>query len=193
MEFRDTRYFPCTSKLSILCRRLISKPSAENGDNDEKLKPKTAALALGTAAVFVAAISSVAFAGECPADKVGVDVTKPGPAKASGVTDTVLSAIDLSDTPVHLKGYKMRIRRLVVQPGGIVAWHSHAERPSNIYIIEGSITEYRSTCAVPIEHKAGEAVAEVGGGLQHWWRNDPDKPTVLTSSDLFHEKMGVNT
>ncbi len=90
--------------------------------------------------------------------------------------------------PTSTAGYKMRLRRLVVQPGGIVAWHSHAERPSNIYIIEGSITEYRSTCAVPIEHKAGEAVAEVGA-LQHWWRNNTDKPTVLTSSDLFHDKM----
>jgi quercetin dioxygenase-like cupin family protein len=143
------------------------------------------------AAIFAAALvtsSGVAFAGECPAGKTGVDVTKPAPAQASGVTDTVLSAIDLADTPASLKGYKMRLRRLVVEPGGVVAWHSHAERPSNIYIIEGSITEYRSTCSVPIEHKAGDAVAEVGG-LQHWWRNNTDKPTVLTSSDLFHEKM----
>ena len=150
------------------------------------LRTLTAAAVLAASS---AAISGSAFAGECPADKVGVDVTKPGPTQPSGVTDTVLSAIDLANTPVHLKGYKIRLRRLVVQPGGIVAWHSHAERPSNIYIIEGSITEYRSTCAVPIEHKAGEAVAEVGAGLQHWWRNNTDKPTVLTSSDLFHEKM----
>ena len=140
-------------------------------------------------AAAVLAFPFAAFAGECPADKVGVDVMKPGPTKPSGVTDTVLSAIDLANTPVHLQGYKIRLRRLVVQPGGIVAWHSHAERPSNIYIIEGSITEYRSTCAVAIEHKAGEAVAEVGAGLQHWWRNNTKKPTVLTSSDLFHEKM----
>jgi hypothetical protein len=34
----------------------------------------------------------------------------------------------------------------------------HAERPLNI-------TEYRSTCAASIEHKAGDVVAEVGADL----------------------------
>ena len=141
------------------------------------------------AAILAVSASPAAFAGECPADKTGADLTKPGPAQSSGVTDTVLSAIDLAKTPVALDGYKLRIRRLVVQPGGIVAWHSHADRPSNIYIIEGSITEYRSTCSAPIEHVAGDTVAEVGANLQHWWRNNTDKPAVLTSSDLFHDKM----
>ena len=37
----------------------------------------------------------------------------------------------------------MRLRKLVVQPGGIVPNHSHAERPSNIYVVDGAITEYR--------------------------------------------------
>jgi len=144
---------------------------------------------IAAALAATVATSAAAFAGECPADKVGVNVTPPGTTQSSGVTDTVLSAIDLAKTPAALQGYKMRIRRLVIQPGGIVGWHSHAERPSNIYIIEGSITEYRSSCSVPIEHKAGEVVAEVGDNLQHWWRNNTDKPCVLTSSDLFHEKM----
>ena len=32
-------------------------------------------------------------------------------------------------------GRLLRMRKLVVQPGGIVPWHSHAERPANIRTI----------------------------------------------------------
>ncbi len=55
-----------------------------------------------------------------------------------------------------------RFRKLVVQPGGIVPWHEHSARPANILVVEGSITEYRSTCKVPIEHAAGDVDAEFG-------------------------------
>lgn len=144
---------------------------------------------VATASAAVALGAAAASAGECPAGKTGVDVRKSGPTASSDVTDTVLSAIDVSKTSVPLPGYQLRIRRLVVQPGGIVAWHSHADRPSNIYILKGEISEYRSTCSVPITHKAGEVVAEFGAGLQHWWRNNSKKPCILTSSDLYTEKM----
>ena len=30
---------------------------------------------------------------------------------------------------------------LVVQPGGIVPWHSHADRPALIYVVSGEIVE----------------------------------------------------
>jgi hypothetical protein len=84
----------------------------------------------------------------------GVDVTKPAANPAKGVTDTVISAIDLSQEPANIAGRTLRLRELVVQPGGVVPWHSHGDRPAIIYIVEGSITEYASNCAVPILHKA---------------------------------------
>jgi quercetin dioxygenase-like cupin family protein len=80
----------------------------------------------------------------------------------------------------------MRIRRLVVQPGGIVPWHSHADRPALIYIVSGSIQEYASNCSVGIEHKAGEVSIEKLG-VEHWWKNTGKVPAVLLSSDIFHE------
>ena len=143
------------------------------------------------AAFALATLAGAAVAGECPADKVGVDVTKPGSPEATtpkGVTDTILSAIDLAKAASQFAGYLIRIRKLTVEPGGVVPWHSHGERPSNIYIISGAITEYRSTCAVPIEHKAGEVVPEFGA-ISHWWRNNTKEPMVLLSADLFHDGM----
>jgi quercetin dioxygenase-like cupin family protein len=128
------------------------------------------------------------FAADCPANKVGNDATKPGPTKPEGVTDTVIASIDLSPMGSGLSGRKMRMRKLVVQPGGIVPWHSHEARPANIYIISGSITEYRSTCAVPIEHGAGDVTAEFGP-LAHWWKNNTKQPTVLISADILPPEM----
>ena len=144
-------------------------------------------LSMASAVALSAALSAPAFAGECPADKVGVDVTKPGATMPKDVTDNVIASIDLAKGYM-VDGKSLRMRRLVVQPGGIVPWHSHAERPANIYVVEGAITEYRSTCAVPIEHKAGDVTAEAGA-LSHWWKNNTKKPTVLISSDIVPTPM----
>lgn len=145
----------------------------------------TAAALAGLAPLSIAGSASAA---DCPADKVGTDVTKPGPSKPSGVTDTVISSIDLSPMGSGLAGRKMRMRKLVVQPGGIVPWHSHEARPANIYIISGSITEYRNSCAVPIEHGAGDVTAEFGP-IAHWWKNNTKQPTVLISADILPAEM----
>ena len=117
------------------------------------------------AALAAALFSNATQAGECPADKMSADATKPIATPAKGVTDTVLSAIDLSQEPARIEGRTLRLRKLVVQPGGIVPWHSHADRPAIIYIVQGTITEYASNCAVPIVHKAGEVARERREGL----------------------------
>ena len=143
--------------------------------------PLAMLFAAGTLAAGFAA-SSPAFAGDCPAGNTGVNVMKPGPMQPSGVTDTVIATIDLADygTP----GKMLRMRRLVMQPGGIVPWHSHKERPANIYILSGNVTEYRSTCAVPIVHPAGDVTAE-SGDLSHWWKNTGSREAVILSADVF--------
>lgn len=123
-----------------------------------------------------------ALAGECPADKTGADFVKTGPDKPDKVTDDVIAHVDLGDG-YQIPGKTMRMRKLVIQPGGIVPWHSHLERPANIYVVEGVVTEYRSTCSVPIVHKAGDVVAE-HGNLSHWWKNNSRRKVVLISGDI---------
>ena len=149
-------------------------------------KPLMATIALFAGGLLMC---SPAVAGECPAAQVKADATKPGPAEPKDVTDNVISSIDLQRWMTNLTGYKLRMRRLVVQPGGIVPWHSHAERPANILIVSGEITEYRSNCAVPIMHKAGDAVPEFGTEVSHWWKNEGREPVVIISADLFNNKM----
>lgn len=130
---------------------------------------------------------SLALAGGCPVGKAGIDVRKPNATPGQGVTDHVLGSIDLGKEPIHIQGRLFRFRRLVVQPGGVVPWHSHSDRPALIYILSGQIYEYSSTCSVPILHKAGDTIAETHL-VSHWWKNTGKVPAVILAADLFPEK-----
>lgn len=149
------------------------------------LRKSLFAVALAGSALTL--MSGAASANDCPPDKVGVDVTKPGAMAPKDVTDTVIASIELG-AEYKIDGRLLRMRKLVVKPGGIVPWHSHAERPANIYIVSGAITEYRSTCAVPIEHPTGDVTAE-HGNVSHWWKNNTKKTAVLISSDIVPAPM----
>lgn len=145
---------------------------------------------LTAAAVILGAMGiASAQAGTCPPDKITAD-GKGQPMSSlppSGVTDNVIASADLAKQPVNINDRLFRLRRLVVQPGGVVPWHSHGDRPAIIYIVSGQITEYASTCAVPIVHKQGEATTEAHP-TQHWWKNTGKEQVVLLSADLFHKE-----
>jgi quercetin dioxygenase-like cupin family protein len=139
------------------------------------------------AAGLLAAASGIASAGECPADKIADGATKPGATEPKDVKDTVLAAIDLGQEIDGFQGRQLRTRMLEIQPGGVVPWHSHADRPALIYVVEGTVTEYASNCAVPIVHKAGEVSVETKE-VSHWWQNTGDTVAKLLSSDVFHDQ-----
>jgi quercetin dioxygenase-like cupin family protein len=142
-------------------------------------------------AAFTAIPTGHAYAGECPADQVAANGMQPGEMMPKDVTDEVISSIDLASKGDAWKNSAFRMRKLVVQPGGVVPWHSHEARPANILIVSGAITEYRSTCKVPIEHKAGDVTAEFGM-LSHWWKNNGSEPAVLYSADILTQDMPAN-
>jgi quercetin dioxygenase-like cupin family protein len=143
-----------------------------------KTKLATAAIAVAAAASF----ASPATAASCPT--AGANDLANAPTMPKGVTDDVLSSIDLGGE-IGVAGRQLRTRRLVVQPGGVVPLHSHKDRPALIYTVSGSITEYSSACAAPIEHKAGD-ISREAEGLSHYWVNNGSEPAVLLSSDVFH-------
>ena len=140
-------------------------------------------IAAATAALFTSVMARSAFAGECPKDLFKPGAREMVKLEAVGVTDTTLGAIDLEKQPAKIKGRELRFRKLVIQPGGIVPWHSHDDRPALIYIAEGEIIEYASNCGGPILHKAGEIRPEVAG-TSHWWKNLSEKPAVLFVGDV---------
>lgn len=107
--------------------------------------------------------AGAAHAGTCPTDKlVASGSGQPrSPLPASGVTDTVIVSTDLAKENVNIHDRLFRLRKLVIQPGGVV----------------------------PIVHKAGESISE-SHATAHWWKNKGKVPGVLISADLFHKTKG---
>lgn len=144
---------------------------------------KGAPLALAS----VLAFASPAIAGTCP--KAGSMNLANAPTMPKGVTDNILGSVDLGGE-IGVNDRLLRTRRLVIQPGGVVPLHSHKDRPALIYTVSGSITEYSSACAVPIQHKAGD-ISREAEGLSHYWVNHGKVPAVVLSSDVFHAANSV--
>ena len=92
-------------------------------------------------------------------------------------------AIDLEKQPAHLKDRELRFRKLTIEPGGIVPWHSHDDRPAIIFVQQGEIVEYASNCSEPIVHKAGDIRPEVFG-TSHWWKNLGKETVILYVGDV---------
>jgi quercetin dioxygenase-like cupin family protein len=132
-------------------------------------------------------VATTASAGECAPGQMGTNPLKDAATAPAGVTDKVLTSIDLSKEAVKLNDRLFRLRRLEIQPNGIVPMHAHADRPALIYIVQGTVTEYSSNCTQPVVHKAGEAAKE-SVGLTHWWKNTGDTVVILISADLLHMK-----
>ncbi len=143
-------------------------------------KTRLAVAMIAAAAPF--ALAAPAQAGECPAGQMRANQLAGAPTAPANVTDDVVGSIDLA-SEIGVADRDLRLRRLVVQPGGIVPLHSHMGRPALIITVSGEVSEYRSSCAVPIVHKAGE-VAREADGISHWWRNEGTTPAVLLSADV---------
>ena len=143
----------------------------------------------GLLAGIVLAVSGSALAGHCPADQMVADGQgqRPGATMPKGVTDVVLGSIELVSQPIGIQDRQFRMRRLAIRPGGEVPWHSHDDRPALIYVAVGEVTEYASSCAVPIVHHPGEVAMEQKG-TSHWWKNTGDSTVVLISADLLHKQ-----
>src|SRR5258708_34616635 len=97
-------------------------------------RPLWQGLALACMIAGSAAVTSTGFAGECPADKMKANAREKVDFKPVGVTDVTLASIDLEKQPAHLKDRELRFRKLTIEPGGIVPWHSHDDRPALIFV-----------------------------------------------------------
>ncbi len=140
----------------------------------------------GLAALLVFT-ASAAHAGECPAGKMKPGVRASGEMAPKDVTDEELSAIDLGAEIEGLDQRRLRFRKLVVQPGGVVPWHDHKDRPALILTASGEITEFRSDCSVGVLHKEGEISKEIAG-VMHWWKNEGTTPAVLYAADIKRDE-----
>jgi quercetin dioxygenase-like cupin family protein len=161
-------------------------------EEETQMSKQTArGLALITAIAGSLAATSAASAGECPAGHMKPNARTMVDYKPVGVTDTTLGAINLEKQPAHIVGRELRFRKLTIEPGGIVPWHSHDDRPALIFVQQGEIEEYASNCDVPIVHKAGEIRPEVSG-TSHWWKNLGKETVILYVGDVRKDPTDHN-
>jgi quercetin dioxygenase-like cupin family protein len=129
-----------------------------------------------------------AEAGSCPGEH---KLTRP---RAIEDAPDVATLREILAT-VEFKGWRgsgdllLRMRRLIVLPGGIVPTHQHDDRPSIVTVIVGEIIEHSAFCAVPILHRTGETTPEFGSGHTHWWENRSSNPVILISTDVVPREM----
>jgi quercetin dioxygenase-like cupin family protein len=114
------------------------------------------------------------------------NVRTTGETTPSKVTDTELNTLALGGEIRGLDNRRLRLRRLVIQPGGVVPWHSHTDRPALLMTVSGEVTEYRSSCAVGIVHKAGDVTSEAKG-VSHWWKNTGKTVAVIIAADIKND------
>ncbi len=118
---------------------------------------------------------------ECPADRTQAS---PRAHEGFGPTSGVESA-DVALTPLaHDPTRALRLRRLIVQPGGVIAWHDHAAVQGYAVIVAGTMVELRNTCLDPLTYRAGD-IAREDANTAHSWRNEGDDPAVILVSHVI--------
>lgn len=110
----------------------------------------------------------------CPAHRRQDNARSSGPSENVGVAITMLAETPLARDPERV----VRMRRIDIQPGGTIAWHSHAEVQGMAYVVRGEMTEFRNSCLDLITYRAGDIAIE-DAGTQHGWRNDSDQTAVV--------------
>lgn len=107
------------------------------------------------------------------------------PTETKGVTMTLLAAFDLGPEIPGMQGRQLRLRIVTFEPGGVLAVHSHKDRPGAAYVLMGTVMEHRGDVAK--EYRAGDSWAE-DRNVAHWLENKGTSPAVLIATDIFKQE-----
>jgi len=128
-------------------------------------------------AVAVASGMALAFA-------VGVAVGQNAPpTENKGVKVGAPTFLDLANEIDSVAGRQLRMRVVTIEPGGLVALHSHNGRPAVAYALQGTLIEHLENGDVR-EHPQGESWTE-DHNTNHWAENKSDKPVMVIAVDVF--------
>ena len=105
------------------------------------------------------------------------------PRATKGISLKASSTLRLGEQIPALKGYALQIRTIVLKPGAVAGYHSHANRPVVAYLVSGDYTEHRDGEGVVV-HKPGEQWVE-GANVAHWSENRGDVTTYLINVEIF--------
>jgi quercetin dioxygenase-like cupin family protein len=104
------------------------------------------------------------------------------PTETKGFSAVNLRSLDLTGELDTIAGRSLRMRKVTVQPGGILELHSHKDRPAVSYILEGAMTYHQEGKPDMVAH-AGEGIAE-GRATTHWAENRGTVAAVWIAVDI---------
>lgn len=127
----------------------------------------------------LAALIANAHVRECPPARRQANARNEGFGATSGV-----AAEDIAFAPLASDATRaLRLRRIRVAPGGVIAWHDHAALQGMALIVSGEMMELRNSCLDPIRYRAGDVAIE-DAETAHSWRNESDAEAVVLVSHV---------
>jgi quercetin dioxygenase-like cupin family protein len=105
------------------------------------------------------------------------------PTENKGLKVSPPTALELGAEVDGVQGRQLRLRTVMLEPGGVVGVHTHNGRPGVAYVVQGTLTEHREDGATHQRHE-GESWTE-GKDTTHWAENKGDKAVVIIAVDVF--------
>jgi quercetin dioxygenase-like cupin family protein len=105
------------------------------------------------------------------------------PTQTKGQSEVGLQMLDLSKEIDSTQGRFLRLRKITLQPGGVLGIHTHKDRPAVSYFLQGEVTYH------PVD-KADVVVGPEGGFAEgmattHWAENRGSVPAIWIAADIF--------
>jgi quercetin dioxygenase-like cupin family protein len=104
------------------------------------------------------------------------------PTADAGRSEELLRSLDLTTELESTKGRPLRMRKLTLQPGGVLALHNHADRPAITYLLQGQMT-YHQEGKPDVVANPGDGFAE-GRATTHWAESTGRVPAVWIAVDI---------
>ncbi len=112
-------------------------------------------------------------------------VAQDAPKENKGLKAVELRSIELTSEIDSVQGRRLRLRKLTLEPGGVVAVHSHKDRPTVLHVIKGTLTSHPQGKPVQVLG-AGDGLAE-GKDANHWVQNTGNETAEFITVDVFKD------
>jgi quercetin dioxygenase-like cupin family protein len=104
------------------------------------------------------------------------------PSANVGQSEQLLRSLDLTSEMETTAGRPLRMRKITLQPGGVLGLHNHVDRPAVTYLLQGQMT-YRQAGKPDVVIGPGEGFGE-GRATTHWAENTGTIPAVWIAVDI---------
>jgi quercetin dioxygenase-like cupin family protein len=103
------------------------------------------------------------------------------PTQPKGMKVIKASALDLGPQIEEMRGWRLGMRVVQMEPGGHFVMHSHKDRPGMGYVVQGVLTEQR--VGKTTELRVGDIMVE-DKDTTHWIENNGTEPVLLLAIDI---------